>query len=242
MSFAKLSHPLILDRSVTMAHYFAKCSSLCLTVGFAGVIAAGCSRNTTTVPSTVPPTPSSPVAMDSSAPSPSAPSVQPRPSKAPLSSPSSPATTPSASAVAPPLDATALKISNKISKDVTQKGNIALQDTGKTFLSNLLLAQQAEHLTKGRFTDDLKRLAPDIPTDNEDYHLEVKQASESQAVLVAIAKKPGLNSYTGIVYTIPGKLPATAMCRTNIPSQTPPQTPKFVRSMVMCSSGSAAIK
>jgi hypothetical protein len=179
------------------------------------------------------------VAINSSGQSPSKPSVQPHPSKTPLSSPTA---VPSASAGASPLDATALKLSNKISKAVTQKGNIALQDTGKTFLSNLLLSQQAEHLTKGRFTDDLKRLAPDVPTDNEDYHLEVKQATESQAVLVAIAKKPGLNSYTGIAYTVPGKLPITAMCRTNIPSQTPPQTPKFVQSMVMCPSGSSAIE
>jgi hypothetical protein len=216
-----------------MAYYFTKFSSLCLTIG---AIAVGCSQPSTT---SVSPKPSSSVAIGSSGQSPSTPSVQPHPSETPLSSPTA---TPSASAGASPLDATALKLSNKISKAVTQKGNIALQDTGKTFLSNLLLSQQAEHLTKGRFTDDLKHLAPDVPTDNEDYHLEVKQASESQAVLVAMAKRPGLNSYTGIVYTAPGKLPTTAMCRTNIPSQTPPQTPKFVQSMVMCPSGSSAIK
>jgi hypothetical protein len=231
-------NPFILDRPAHMAYYFAKFSSLCLTIGMMGAIAVGCSQPNTT---SVSPTPSSSVAIGSSGQSPSKPSVQPHPSKTPLSSPTA---TPSASASAKasPLDATALKLSNKISKAVTQKGNIALQDTGKTFLSNLLLSQQAEHLTKGRFTDDLKRLAPDVPTDNEDYHLEVKQATESQAVLVAIAKKPGLNSYTGIVYTAPGKLPTTAMCRTNIPSQTPPQTPKFVQSMVMCPSGSSATK
>jgi Type IV pilin-like G and H, putative len=233
LPFVRPSSPFILDRPAHMAYYFAKFSSLCLTIG---AIAVGCSQPTTSVS----PTPSSSVAIDSSSgQSPSKPSVQPHPSKTPLSSPTA---TPSASAGASPLDATALKLSNKISKAVTQKGNIALQDTGKTFLSNLLLSQQAEHLTKGRFTDDLKRLAPDVPTDNEDYHLEVKQASESQAVLVAIAKRPGLNSYTGIAYTVPGKLPITAMCRTNIPSQTPPQTPKFVQSMVMCPSGSSAIK
>lgn len=236
MLFVRPLSPFILDRSAHMAHYFAKFSSLCLTIGMIGAIAVGCSQPSTT---SVSPTPSSSVAIGSSGQSPSKPSVQPHPSKTPLSSPTA---TPSASAKASPLDATALKLSNKISKAVTQKGNIALQDTGKTFLSNLLLSQQAEHLTKGRFTDDLKRLAPDVPTENEDYHLEVKQATESQAVLVAIAKKPGLNSYTGIVYTAPGKLPTTAMCRTNIPSQTPPQTPKFVQSMVMCPSGSSATK
>jgi Type IV pilin-like G and H, putative len=203
-------------------------------IGFAGAIVAGCSHRSAT---SVSPTPSSPVALSSSGQSPSTPSVQPQPSEAPLSSP-----TPSGSVGASPLDATNLRISDKISKDVTQKGNIALQDTGKTFLSNLLLSQQAEHLTRGRFTDDLKRLAPDVPTDNEDYHLEIKQANASQAVMVAIAKKPGFNSYTGMVYTIPGKLSAAVMCRTNVPSQAPPQTPKFVQSMVMCPSGSSAIK
>lgn len=236
MPFVRPLSPFILDRLANMAYYFVKLSSLCLTIGMMGTIAVGCSQPSTT---SVSPTPASSVAIGSSGQSPSTPSVQPHPSEKPLSSPTA---TPSASAKASPLDATALKLSNKISKAVTQKGNIALQDTGKTFLSNLLLSQQAEHLTKGRFTDDLKRLAPDVPTDNEDYHLAVKQATESQAVLVAIAKKPGLNSYTGIAYTAPGKLPTTAMCRTNIPSQTPPQTPKFVQSMVMCPSGSSAIK
>jgi Type IV pilin-like G and H, putative len=235
MVFARPSHPFILDRSANMAHYFAKLPSLCLMIGFAGAIAAGCSHRSAT---SVSPTPSSSVAI-SSGQSPSTSSVQPNPSQAPLSSPTA---TPSASVVASPLDATNLRISDKISKAVTQKGNIALQDTGKTFLSNLLLSQQAEHLTKGRFTDDLKRLAPDVPTDNEDYHLEIKQANASQAVMVAIAKKPGFNSYTGMVYTIPGKLSSTVMCRTNVPSQTPPQTPKFVQSMVMCPSGSSTLK
>lgn len=234
MVFARPSHPFILDRSANMAHYFAKLPRLCLMIGFAGAIAAGCSPRS--APS-VSPTPSSSVAIGSSGQSPSTPSVQPHPSEAP-----SPTAKPSVSVGASPLDATNLRISDKISKDVTQKGNIALQDTGKTFLSNLLLSQQAEHLTKGRFTDDLKRLAPDVPTDNEDYHLEIKQANTSQAVMVAIAKKPGFNSYTGMVYTIPGKLATTVMCRTNIPSQTPPQTPKFVQSMAMCPSGSSAIK
>ncbi|HEY9827218.1 MAG TPA: type IV pilin-like G/H family protein, partial [Stenomitos sp.] len=72
---------------------------------------------------------------------------------------------------------------------------IAKQDTGKTYLSTILVSQQAEKLVSGRFSDDLPRLAPEVPLQNEEYQIEVRQADTSHAVVVAIAKRPGFASY-----------------------------------------------
>jgi Type IV pilin-like G and H, putative len=67
----------------------------------------------------------------------------------------------------------------------------------------------------------------------------VRQADENKAIVVAIAKKPGFASYTGAVYAREGKIPVTSICKTNIPSQTPPQPPKLFEAGLMCESGSS---
>jgi hypothetical protein len=118
---------------------------------------------------------------------------------------------------------------------------IAKQDTGRTYLGILLLSQQAEKLVKGKFTSDLKQLASDTPIDTEEYHLEVREADTAKAIMVAIAKKPGFASYTGAVYAVEGNIPVTGMCRTNVPSQTPPAAPKFTYSTVICAEGSSKV-
>jgi Type IV pilin-like G and H, putative len=133
-------------------------------------------------------------------------------------------------------------ILNKIGKNLSEKVAIAKQDTGKTYLSSLLLSQQAEKLVKGKFTSDLKVIASDIPIETEEYRLEVRQADASKAVMVALAKKPGFASYTGAVYAVEGSIPISGMCKTNVPSQTPPQAPKFTYSTILCADGSSAVR
>jgi Type IV pilin-like G and H, putative len=129
----------------------------------------------------------------------------------------------------------------KIKQDLSSKVAIAKQDAGKTALSNLLLSQQAEKFTKGRFSSDLKRLSGDIPLETDEYRIEVRQADETKAIIVAIAKQHGFASYTGAVYAREGKIPATSICKTNVPSQTPPQPPKIVKAGLMCESGSSTV-
>ncbi len=127
----------------------------------------------------------------------------------------------------------------KIKQDLSLKVAIAKQDTGKTALSNLLRSQQAEKLVKGRFTSDLKRIAEDIPLETDEYRLEVRQADEAKAIVVAIAKQPGFASYTGAVYARDSDIPVTSICKTNVPSQTPPQPPKIVKAGLICESGAS---
>lgn len=215
-----------------MAYCLSRSQTVGFGVGLVSLFMSSCSTHTVSAPS---PSPSALSAPATPAPTQPPTSVQPKQplEKTPLSS----ASGLSSPAAVPDRDSQVLaKINQKLSK----KGAIAKQDTGKTYLSGLLLSQQAEKLVQGKFTSDLKRLAADIPTETEEYRLEIRQADASKAVMVALAKQPGFASYTGAVYAVQGGIPVTGICRTNVPSQTPPQAPKLVYSTVMCPSGSSA--
>jgi hypothetical protein len=192
---------------------------------------ASCSTHTVTSPTSTPSTPSMAQSSTSETSNPTASAIA-TPGASPLtSSTSSPA-------LDPTLDPNLL---SKIRKNLSDKVAIAKQDTGKTYLSTLLLAQQAQKLVKGKFSSDLKLLASDIPLETEEYRLEVRQADSATAVMVAVAKKPGFASYIGAVYAVEGSLPVSGMCRTNVPSKTPPEVPKFSYSTILCADGSSAV-
>jgi hypothetical protein len=170
----------------------------------------------------------SPDPSTSNSPSPNTPASATTPSSVP-----SPETT---AAIKPPNNPTAKQGVPDVSKPMA----IAKQDPGKTYLSNLLLLQQTEKLVKGRFSSDLKGLAADVPTETDDYRIEMRTVDSSKAVMVAIAKQPGISSYTGAVYAIEAKIPVVGLCKTNVPSLTPPQAPQLVHEVVMCPQGASA--
>jgi Type IV pilin-like G and H, putative len=192
---------------------------------------ASCSTHTVSSSPSTPSTPSMAQSSTSGTSNPTASAIAtPAPSALASSTP--------ASTVDPAIDPNLL---NKIRKKLSDKVAIAKQDTGKTYLSTLLLAQQAQKLVKGKFSSDLKLLASDIPIETEEYRLEVRQADSATAIMVAVAKKPGFASYIGAVYAVEGSLPVSGMCKTNLPSQTPPEVPKFSYSTILCADGSSAV-
>jgi Type IV pilin-like G and H, putative len=200
-------------------------------VGIVGLVMGGCwGQKSTPVSTSL--SPSLPIPQQPASVSPSVPSMLPTPKA------ESEGSQPVASASEPTPAPSLLK---KIKQDLSLKVAIAKQDTGKTSLSNILLSQQAEKLVKGRFTADLKRLSADIPLETDEYHIEVRQADETKAIIVAIAKHPGFASYTGAVYAMEGKIPATSICKTNVPSQTPPPPPKMVSAGLICESGASTV-
>lgn len=207
-----------------MAYCFSRQQTIGIGIGisFVGLCIGGCSTHSVTAPSTSP-LAQSPVPET---PNPNPSGTTPSPSGLPSST---------ASPIADP------NLINKITQKLSDKVAIAKQDTGKTYLSTLLLSQQAQKLVKGKFSTDLKLLATDIPIETEEYRLEVRQADVSTAVMVAIAKKPGFASYIGAVYAVEGSLPLSGMCRTNVPSQTPPEVPKYSYSTILCATGSSAV-
>jgi hypothetical protein len=218
-----------------MAHCLSRSQTVGFGVGLVGLLTSSCSTHTVSVPSPSP-SPVSPSASPTAPGQAQTPALgQPKqpPNKTSVSSASG---VPSPRAV-PDQDAAVLA---KINQKLSQKGAIAKQDTGKTYLSSLLLSQQAEKLVQGKFTSDLKRLAADIPIETEEYRLEVRQADASKAVMVALAKQPGFASYTGAVYAVEGGIAVTGICKTNVPSKSPPPAPKLAYATVMCPPGSSA--
>jgi hypothetical protein len=210
-----------------MAYCLSKQRMIGIGASFVGLYMAGCSTHTVTSPTSTPSTPSMAQSSSLETATPAA-SAQKTPLPSELTSSTS----------SPTVDPDLL---NKISKNLSDKVAIAKQDTGKTYLSSLLLSQQAQKIVKGKFTSDLKLLASDMPVETEEYRLEVRQADSATAVMVAIAKKPGFASYIGAVYAVEGSLPVSGMCKTNVPSQTPPEAPKFSYSTILCKDGSSVV-
>lgn len=201
-------------------------------VGIVSMAIGGC-MGQRSAPVEAPPSPSASLKQQPTLVSPSVPSLSPAP-KADLPDIGRPRVATSAPEPTP-----APSLLKKIKQDLSLKVALAKQDTGKTALSNLLRSQQAEKLVKGRFTTDLRRISEDIPLETDEYRLEVRQADEAKAIVVAIAKQPGFASYTGAVYATEGKIPVTSICKTNVPSQTPPQPPKIVKAGLICESGAS---
>ncbi|NJM65104.1 MAG: hypothetical protein HC851_05260 [Acaryochloris sp. RU_4_1] len=131
----------------------------------------------------------------------------------------------------------------KVHQDVKKKGTIAKQDSGQTYLGEILRSQQAIKLVNGRFTTNLNELAIDnLPDNTRDYRLQVLEANEEKAIVVAIAKQPGIFSYTGAVYAQEASIPLSTICKSNQPSKAPPKQPKLVGSTIVCAPGSTAIE
>lgn len=131
---------------------------------------------------------------------------------------------------------------SKVQKEVQKKGSVAKQDTGHTYLGNVLRSQQAEKLVTGRFTTNLQKLESDSPKDSGEFQLQVLEANENKAIVAAIAKQNGIFSYTGAVYAQDASIPVSAICKSNEPTQTPPGTPKLTGSTIVCAQGSTVVE
>ncbi|KAI9130359.1 hypothetical protein ON05_021210 [Acaryochloris sp. CCMEE 5410] len=131
---------------------------------------------------------------------------------------------------------------SKVQKEVQKKGSVAKQDTGHTYLGNVLRSQQAEKLVTGRFTTNLQKLESDSPKDSGEFQLQVLEANENKAIVAAIAKQNGIFSYTGAVYAQDASIPVSAICKSNEPTQTPPGTPRLTGSTIVCAQGSTVVE
>lgn len=169
------------------------------------------------------------------------PSPQPSPStqKPPVSSPPKAKLSPAPKVK---LSTSDQKLVSKVQQEVQKKGSIAKQDSGQTYLDNVLQSQQAVKLVQGRFTSNLQELQTHSPDSSNDHQLQVLEADENKAVVVAIAKQNGLFSYTGAVYAQEASLPVSAICKSNEPTKTPPGAPKLTGSTIICAQGSTAVE
>lgn len=135
------------------------------------------------------------------------------------------------------------EVVSQVQQEVEQERTLSKQNVGQTYLSSILRSQQAEHLVSGKFSPSLDTLQTGDPSETNEYQLQITQANQNQAIVVAIAKQPGLFSYVGAVYAVEARIPITGMCRTNEPSQTPPPSPNLMNKVaIVCPSGSTPVE
>jgi type IV pilus assembly protein PilA len=128
------------------------------------------------------------------------------------------------------------------------QANRARESEADNYVGAMLRGQQAYFLEAEQFTDDLTRLAVNIPAETENYRYAIALDATGQAALVtATAKLPELRSFTGVAYAIadaPDEFPSldTLLCISDEPQQSPPAPPQFVQSgeqvEVVCAAGS----
>lgn len=120
----------------------------------------------------------------------------------------------------------------------------------KQLISLMNRAQQAYYLEYDKFASTIKQLQVGIKPESETYRYQVVPSRQgSQSVInIAAAKKPGLKSYTGVVFVrkVKGEtLTYSAICETDKPSTIPPvqpQLPKKESQPVQCPAGSILLK
>ncbi|MBM0740717.1 type IV pilin-like G/H family protein [Phormidium sp. CLA17] len=116
--------------------------------------------------------------------------------------------------------------------------------------------EQAYFLEYGKFTLSLNELQVDIPSESTNYGSEstnyryalmLQDGSPQPVMITAVPKKPGLKSYTGVVFVNGTGEAATSVgqiCETEQPSPTPPampSAPQNISEPIPCPPGSQAI-
>jgi hypothetical protein len=227
-----------------MQQYLSKLILLGATLGCLSWLSAGCEQKTASSPSSLS-TPSQPP-VSASAP---APTALASPTASTQQNATLPAGTVPSDGPVPTTDATGAPalspedqaIAQKMEKEVQEKvDRLAIQPAGKTFLSNILISQQTEKIINGKFANDLQKLAADTPIETSEYQLQVVEADTNKSIVTAKAKTPGLPSYTGAVFALEAKIPVTGICKTKLPSTTPPSPPTLVGEIVKCGGDSVS--
>jgi Type IV pilin-like G and H, putative len=220
------------DRIWVMQKYFFQLLPQGLLLGVLVLGMAGCDRKSNPFSSASSPSPS----RDNES------SVVPKPTSKTSPEPSnqgntalqgnssSPATSPDI-----PLNPEDQALSQDVQKDLQVKGvKLAMQSSGQIALGNVLLSQQAEHLVKRRFASDMKQLSGDMPSEIEEYYLQILQADANKTIVTATAKVPGLPSYTGAVFAVQAKVATSKICKTKVPSEMPPSPPTLIGEVIKC--------
>jgi hypothetical protein len=117
--------------------------------------------------------------------------------------------------------------------------NPAVQKASREAVSTIsqLNQQQNEFLLKNkRFAASWQELKSSLPAETENYTYNTGELSPNRVVSMAIARKGGLLSYTGVVFATKFKnkdVVLAGICVTKQPSTTPP-TPQFTDTNFTC--------
>lgn len=167
------------------------------------------------------------VSASPTAPSTSTPSVSVPPEKSPQASP-----TPSKDD----------QLISKLKEEVETNTAILKDNSGRINLNRILLAQKAQWLVSGTFTQDLTALDGGVPVETDNYKFTVAGSSPQQITLSAIAKKAKLPSYSGSVYSVQASLPISGICQTQVASTTAPSPPTLKNGKLSCGANAILIQ
>ncbi|MEM9138090.1 MAG: type IV pilin-like G/H family protein, partial [Cyanobacteria bacterium P01_F01_bin.42] len=123
---------------------------------------------------------------------------------------------------------------SQVAKEVQDDVSVSTQNNGLITVNRVLVAQQAMWLLSGSFSTDFETLEPNLPPETDEYQFSIPQGDEARAVVKAIAKTDKLHSFTGAAVAVPTQVPQSALCRTKVPSKTPPQPPTIKDGQVSC--------
>jgi len=125
--------------------------------------------------------------------------------------------------------------------------NRARQPAGRAYIVNLNRAQQVYYNQNGKFAASIAQLSIGIDPNTKDYsYRTMPMGNQTERVMInAIAKRPGLKSYTGAVFAIKnnrGSITVAAICETNRPTSKAPTMPTRKPSgQIQCPAGSRKI-
>jgi Tfp pilus assembly protein PilE len=125
--------------------------------------------------------------------------------------------------------------------------NRTRQPAAKVTLVNLNQAQQLYYTQHGKFAASIAQMSVGIDPNTKDFRYQtLPLGNQTQMVMMnAIAKRPGVKSYTGAVSAIRtsrGSTTVTIICETASPSSKPPARPIRNRAgQLACAAGSRRI-
>ena len=131
------------------------------------------------------------------------------------------------------------------------QANKAKQTAAKHYVGAMVRSEQAYFLEYGKFTSSLNELQVDIPLESTDYRyaLTLQDGSPQPVMIITAApKKPGLKSYTGVVFVSETDQEASTVgqiCEAEQPSATPPVmpiAPQNISEPIPCPPGSQLLK
>jgi hypothetical protein len=128
-----------------------------------------------------------------------------------------------------------------------QRKNRDVEMRAKTELEMINMQQRSFFMRTNRFATSLNSLSF-APPQSEHYKYAIVEADETKSIITATARKPGLRSFTGVVYGVksmkrfasPQKqmeqmswFEASEVCATSEPSMIPP-TPQVTEHEIIC--------
>lgn len=136
-------------------------------------------------------------------------------------------------------------------KNIQNEVNKAKQAEGRQYLGAMNRRQEAYYLEKGKFGTTIEDLGVGIKRETQSYHYQILPQGDGtkSVIMTAIAKIPGIVSYTSAVFAVKQTsgqtLTQAIICETEQPSNVPPAMLTIsadASAIIQCPTGSRDIR